>query len=448
MRSRPDPAVPDRAGSLPVGTRAGPGRAGLGRRLRQAVAEPTQSAAGAAVTEGLSQSTLDKSAAAADADAAKQKQSAVDVQQAQLNLSYTEVKAPFDGIVSARQVSIGPLVGAGSATTLATIVQLAPIYVNFNVREQDVLRIRAAMAKRGLTGQDLKKVPVEVGLQNETGYPHKGMLDYASPDVTATTGTLAVRAVLPNDDRALLPGYFVRVRVPLAEEPDMLLVPDRAIGSDQSGRYVLVAGKDDVVEQRRSRSASLSATLRVISKGITAEDRVLVSGLLTAVPGQKIEPQLKTLDSGCGRRRCPMISKFFIERPVLANVIAILMVVIGLVSLFGLPVAQYPNVVPPTVQVTTRYPGASARTVIDTVALPIEQQVNGVEGMLYMQSFAASDGSYTLTVTFADRHGPRCRRRCWCRTACPPPSHRCRSRCRCRASTSRRNRPPSSRSSR
>ncbi len=95
-----------------------------------------------------------------------------------------------------------------------------------------------------------------------------------------------------------------------------------------------------------------------------------------------------------------MISKFFIERPVLANVLAILMVVIGLVALYRLPVAQYPDVVPPTVQVTTRYPGASARTVIDTVALPIEQQVNGVEGMIYMQSYAAADGSYTLTVTF------------------------------------------------
>src|SRR5713101_1016702 len=95
-----------------------------------------------------------------------------------------------------------------------------------------------------------------------------------------------------------------------------------------------------------------------------------------------------------------MISKFFIERPVLANVLAVLMIVIGGVALFSLPVAQYPNVVPPTISVTTRYPGASARNVVDTVALPIEKQVNGVDGMIYMQSYSASDGSYSLTVTF------------------------------------------------
>src|SRR5229473_5476771 len=95
-----------------------------------------------------------------------------------------------------------------------------------------------------------------------------------------------------------------------------------------------------------------------------------------------------------------MISKFFIERPVLANVLAVLMIVIGGVALFQLPVAQYPNVVPPTISVTTRYPGADARAMVDTVALPIEQQVNGVDGMIYMQSYSTSDGSYTLIVTF------------------------------------------------
>ena len=96
-----------------------------------------------------------------------------------------------------------------------------------------------------------------------------------------------------------------------------------------------------------------------------------------------------------------MFSRFFIERPVLSNVLALVIVLIGAVALLRLPVAQYPNVTPPTVAVTTRYPGASAKTVMETVALPIEQQVNGVQGMLYMQSTSAGDGSYNLIVTFA-----------------------------------------------
>lgn len=245
----------------------------------------------------ISASTLDQAAAAAAVDIAKQQQAAVDVKQAELNVSYTEVKAPFDGVVTARQVSLGQLVGAGSPTTLATIVQLRPLYVNFNISEQDVLRVRAEMAERGMTAQDLKKIPVEIGLQSETGFPHKGTLDYAAPEVTASTGTLPVRAVMPNDNRELLPGYFVRVRVPLGKQPDALLVPDRAIGSDQRGRYVLVAGKDDVVAQQSVEIGQLVGELRVIISGVAAEDRVLVSGLLTAVPGQKIEPQMTTLEA-------------------------------------------------------------------------------------------------------------------------------------------------------
>lgn len=243
----------------------------------------------------VSQSTVDQAAAAAAVNVALQKQSEVAVKQAELNLSYTEVKAPFAGIVSARQVSIGQLVGQGSPTTLATIVQLDPIYVNFNISEREVLRIRAEMASRGITADDLKKVPVEVGLQNEDGYPHAGTLDYIAPGLTASTGTLAVRAVLPNETRGLLPGNFVRVRVPLAKEPDRLLVPDRAIGTDQRGRYVLVAGKDDVVEQRPVEIGQLVGELRVIEKGIAPDDRVLISGLQSVVAGGQIDPEVKDL---------------------------------------------------------------------------------------------------------------------------------------------------------
>jgi RND family efflux transporter MFP subunit len=252
-----------------------------------------------------SQSTLDQATAAKDAAVAKQKQSEADIEQAKLNLSYTEVKAPFDGIVTAREVSLGQLVGAGGPTTLATIVQLDPIYVNFAVSETDVQSIRAGIRERGLTSEDLKKIPIEVGLQSEKGYPHKGTLDYAAPSVTAATGTLMVRGVLPNKDRALLPGYFVRVRVPRAAQPDMLLVPDRVIGSDQGGRYVMVANKDDVVEQRKVELGQLVGDLRVITKGITPQDRVVISGLMTVIPGQKIEPVLKTVSSGTAAEAAP-----------------------------------------------------------------------------------------------------------------------------------------------
>jgi RND family efflux transporter MFP subunit len=242
-----------------------------------------------------SQATLDQSTAAKDAAIAKQTQSEVDIEQAKLNLSYTEVKAPFDGIVTARDVSLGQLVGAGSPTTLATIVQLDPIYVNFAVSETDVQDIRSSMRAQGLTRDDLKKIPVEVGLQSEQGYPHRGTLDYAAPTITAATGTLLVRGVLPNENRSLLPGYFVRVRVPRAEQPNMLLVPDRVVGSDQSGRYVLVANKDNELEQRKVVLGQQVGDLRVIDKGLQPDDRVVISGLMSVIPGQKIDPVAKTI---------------------------------------------------------------------------------------------------------------------------------------------------------
>jgi RND family efflux transporter MFP subunit len=244
--------------------------------------------------QAATQANYDQALATRDGSQSTLTQAEVNTRLAVLNVEYAHVAAPFDGIVTARQVSVGQFVGSGaSPTLLATIIQHDPIYVNFNVSEQDVLRIRADMARRGLTPDDLKKVPVEVGLQSETGYPHRGTLDYASPAVNSSTGTLAVRAILPNPGRVLLPGYFVRVRVPLGEAQTALLIPDSAIGSDQGGRYVLVVDKDNVVAQRKIEIGPLADDGRVIDSGLDPQDRVVVAGALRAIPGQKVDPQMQ-----------------------------------------------------------------------------------------------------------------------------------------------------------
>ena len=148
--------------------------------------------------------------------------------------------------------------------------------------------MRESLAKQGRTTANLLGTPVEVGLQTEDGYPHAGKLDYVAPDVDPSTGTLAARAVLDNANRALLPGFFVRIRIPGKPRPE-LLVPDVAIGSDQAGRYVLVVNKDNIVEQRKVEPGQLVGDLRVIDQGLTKDDRVVVGGIMQAIPGQKVD---------------------------------------------------------------------------------------------------------------------------------------------------------------
>jgi len=245
--------------------------------------------------QAVSQSTLDTSTANRDNARASLLQAQANTRIAEVNYGYTKVTAPFDGFVSAHLVSVGELVGASSPTQLATIVAQYPIYVNFNVNERDVVRFRAEARRRGLTSADLKKTPVEVGLQTENGFPHVGNLDYVAPTVNQSTGTLAVRGIIPNADRVLLPGYFVRVRVPVETQQDALLVPDTALGSDQSGRYVLVVNKDNVVEQRQVTIGPVDNGLRVIDSGLNPDDHVVIAGLLRSIPGQKVDPQLQKI---------------------------------------------------------------------------------------------------------------------------------------------------------
>jgi RND family efflux transporter MFP subunit len=243
------------------------------------------------------QANLDRARAARDTARASVLQAQAATQTAEINLGYTTVSAPFDGVVTARKVSVGELVGGDHTSELATIVQLDPIWVWFNLSERDVQRVRAQMAQQGVTAADfINKVPVEAGLQTETGYPHRGVLDYAAPEVNQSTGTLQVRGIFENAKEGLprlLPGYFVRVRVPLRPE-QALLVPEVAVGSDQAGRYVLTVNGDGIVEQRRVQLGQTTGEMRVVESGLKPDERVVVSGILDAVPGQKVDPQLQT----------------------------------------------------------------------------------------------------------------------------------------------------------
>jgi len=246
--------------------------------------------------QAVSQAALDNSTSARDNAQANLQQAQVNTRIAAVNYGYTRVTAPFDGIVSAHLVSVGELVGVASPTQLATIVALDPIHVTFNIAENDILRIRAEARRRGMTPSDLKQFPIEVGLPTEDGYPHQGKLDYAASTVNPSTGTLAVRGVVPNPDQVLLPGYFVRIRVPVDRQQNALLVPDTALGSDQGGRYVLVVNADNVVEQRKVQTGPLDGGLRVIESGLGPDDRVVTAGLLRVIPGQTVDPQRPTIE--------------------------------------------------------------------------------------------------------------------------------------------------------
>ena len=251
------------------------------------------------------QANLDKARANRDTARANVLQAQANTQNAEITLGYTTVSAPFDGVVTARKVSIGELVGGNQPSELATIVQINPIWVWFNLSERDVQRVRAAMAERGVTVAELiNKVPVEAGLQTETGYPHQGLLDYTSPEVNQSTGTLQVRGAFENAKFGLLPGYFVRVRVPLRPEP-ALLIPAVAVGSDQAGRYVLTVNADNVVEQRRVQLGQVVGEMQVVESGLKPDERVVVSGILDAVPGQKVDPQLQTPKSAAADPAAP-----------------------------------------------------------------------------------------------------------------------------------------------
>lgn len=207
---------------------------------------------------------------------------------AAINYSYTHVLAPFDGRIGRHLVDVGNLVGNGKATDLATIEQIDPIYVYFNLNELDLIKIRNAAKAHDFKPEDINQIPVYVAMQNETGFPHEGKLDFVNTGLNASTGTMEFRALLTNHDLALLPGLFVTVRVPTSSPKKQLALPEEVIQYDQIGPYVLTVQKDATVALKRIEIGALDLGLRAITKGITAEDNVVISGIQNAVPGNQV----------------------------------------------------------------------------------------------------------------------------------------------------------------
>ena len=227
-----------------------------------------------------------------DSSAAELLSAQAQVELARLNVSYTTVRSPFDGRIGRHLVDPGNLVGTpGQQTPLAEVNQIDPLYVYFTINERDLLKIIAENKGKRRNEVTEEKIPVFFALSNETGYPHEGRLDFASISVSPTTGTLQLLGIFPNHDLIILPGLFVRVRVPVAEQSNSLLVPGDAVSFDQQGEYVLVVNNKNTVERRGVKTGPQVGELLVIREGLQPNDNVIVEGLLQSIPGRVVNPQ-------------------------------------------------------------------------------------------------------------------------------------------------------------
>ncbi|QDV18605.1 Efflux pump periplasmic linker BepF [Gimesia panareensis] len=235
-----------------------------------------------------------------DATAARDKaQAAVlgakaDVEQAQINMGYTTIKAPINGKISRNLVDVGNLVGSGENTLLTSIVTMDPIYVYFDASER--LWLQALKKKRSPT--DKNPLKVHVGLSDEEGYPHTGTIDFANNKIDPGTGTIQVRAVLENKEGFMYPGLYVRVRVYGDPIPNAVLVQDVSIGTDLAGKYLLIVGKDNIVEKRQVEIGQLDNGMRVILKGIKPGEKYIAEGIQRARPGRPVTITNKKTPAG------------------------------------------------------------------------------------------------------------------------------------------------------
>ncbi len=205
------------------------------------------------------------------------------VVQAELDLSYCTMFAPFDGRIGRRLVDVGNLVGASEATQLATIVQLDPIYIYFNVAERDIPEV--------LKQQNSKPLTFSVILPDESKHPEDGTIDFVDNQVDVTTGTITLRGTIGNSSKTILPGQYVKVQLLLKQQPNTLLVPQKAVGDQQGNAFVYVVGDDNKVEFRNVTAGASSGEMRIVEKGLKVGEKVIVNGLQKVKPGSTVKTE-------------------------------------------------------------------------------------------------------------------------------------------------------------
>ncbi|HEX6986400.1 MAG TPA: efflux RND transporter periplasmic adaptor subunit, partial [Planctomycetaceae bacterium] len=239
----------------------------------------------AATKDQLDVAEAERASAAAEVAASK----AV-VRQAELDLSFTEIRAPFAGRIGRHQVDVGNLVQSGT-TVLATLESVDPIHAYFNISESDLLRFLEMQREGALRISDADPPTIELAIGESDDFAFRGKLDYREFGVDPSTGTTVRRAVFDNPDQRLVPGLFVRARAAVGDPRPRLLVEERAVSSDQRGDYLLVVNEKNVVEYRPVTLGRADAGLRVVEEGLTPDDRVVVNGLQRARPGAPVQPE-------------------------------------------------------------------------------------------------------------------------------------------------------------
>ncbi|KQY50392.1 efflux RND transporter periplasmic adaptor subunit [Lysobacter sp. Root494] len=230
----------------------------------------------------VSQSDLDNAEAAERSAAAAVKQAQAALANARINQGYATVRAPISGRAGKQQVTEGALVGEGTATLLTTVDQIDPLYVNFSLGVTELQQIRSTRTNQGAT-------EVQVILPDGTPYAHAGTMDFAGDVVDPATGAIALRARVPNPDKTLLPGTYVTLKATLGQQPNAFRVPQAALQRDAAGAYLLVVGSDGKVVRKDVIADRQQGPDWIVSKGLAPGDRVIVSGLQRAQPGQPVK---------------------------------------------------------------------------------------------------------------------------------------------------------------